>query len=160
MPEPGTLALLAVAIGGYCDPLPREEEKTLNERLGRNARCCRGFTLVELLVVIAIIGILIGILLPAVQSAREAGRRTQCASNLKQIGIALHCHHDALGTLPAGDYASTAGQCPGGSWVITHESEDRANWMILILPFLEHGGLIGPTISSSRTRTLRTMRSR
>ncbi len=46
-----------------------------------------------------------------------------------------------LGTLPAGDYATTAGQCPGGAWVVNHISEDRANWMILILPYLEHGGL-------------------
>ena len=53
----------------------------------------------------------------------------------------MHCHHDALGTLPAGDYASTAGQCPGGSWALTHVSEDRANWMILILPYLEQGAL-------------------
>ena len=106
-----------------------------------DARSRQGFTLVEVLVVIAIIGTLIGILLPAVQTAREAARRTQCANNLKQIGIALHCHHDSLGTLPAGDYASTSGQCPGGSWVITHKSEDRANWMILILPYLEQEGL-------------------
>ncbi len=106
-----------------------------------DARSRQGFTLVEVLVVIAIIGTLIGILLPAVQSAREAARRTQCANNLKQIGIALHCHHDALGTLPAGDYASTSGQCPGGAWVTTHKSEDRANWMILILPYLEQEGL-------------------
>ena len=81
-------------------------------------------------------------------------------NNLKQIGIALHCHHDALGTLPAGDYATTAGQCPGGSWAINHVSEDRANWMILILPYLEQAGFISPTISSSRTRTLRTVRWR
>ena len=82
-----------------------------------------GFTLVELLVVIAIIGVLVALLLPAVQAAREAARRTQCTNNLKQMGLACHNFHDARKSLPPA-YMS---------------GEGFGTWLMLIMPYMEEG---------------------
>ena len=99
------------------------------------------FTLVELLVVITIIGILIGLLLPAVQAAREAARRTQCANNLKQIGLALQNYHTAWGVFPPGNLNNTAGFCPGMGEPTQSYSTRFGNWLIAILPFVEQEAL-------------------
>ncbi|PQO41479.1 DUF1559 domain-containing protein [Blastopirellula marina] len=88
----------------------------------------RGFTLVELLVVIAIIGVLIALLLPAVQQAREAARRNACSNNLKQIGLALHNHHDVLQKFPPGFVATTA---PNSTY----------GWATYILPYMEQNNI-------------------
>ncbi len=95
-------------------------------------RSQRGFTLIELLVVIAIIGLLVALLLPAVQQAREAARRAQCRNNLKQIALALH------------NYESTYGAFPGGSMYVvvgTDTISNACSWGRSILPFLDQSAL-------------------
>lgn len=93
-----------------------------------------GFTLVELLVVIAVIGILIGLLLPGIQMVREAARRTQCANNEKQIGLALQNYHTALGEFPIGTVEWRP--YPG-----TDLSKRQLAWSAFLLPFLEQDNL-------------------
>jgi prepilin-type N-terminal cleavage/methylation domain-containing protein len=83
----------------------------------RNGTVRRGFTLIELLVVIAIIAILVALLLPAVQQAREAARRSQCKASLKQIGIALHNYHDTASTFPIGVRTGAQGGWGGSFWM-------------------------------------------
>lgn len=85
-----------------------------------------GFTLIELLVVIAIIAILIALLVPAVQAVRESAARLQCVNNLKQIGLALHTHHDGKGKLPVG---------VNGDWAV------YGTWQTKVLPYLERDNL-------------------
>lgn len=98
----------------------------------------RGFTLVELLVVIAIIGILIALLLPAVQAAREAARRMQCTNNLKQISLAFHTYHDANKSFPA----QRCGPSDNISWGMT-------GFYVALLPYIEQSALYSEITANS-----------
>ncbi len=99
-------------------------------------RFVRGFTIIELLVSIAIIAVLIALLLPAVQSAREAARRVQCTNNLKQLGIALHGYDEAIGALPMG-YAACGRFVDGAT-----DTAPGWSWAAMILPQLERAPLM------------------
>jgi prepilin-type N-terminal cleavage/methylation domain-containing protein len=97
------------------------------------------FTLVELLVVIAIIGVLAGLLLPAVQQVREAARRTECSNNLRQIGLALHMHHESMRRLPSGWEAAIT----SGKPLSLYDEDGLPGWAwgARILPFIEQANL-------------------
>jgi prepilin-type N-terminal cleavage/methylation domain-containing protein/prepilin-type processing-associated H-X9-DG protein len=105
----------------------------------RDSNASKGFTLVELLVVIAIIGILVALLLPAIQAAREAARRTQCQNNLKQIALACLNYEDSKGELPPGS---------------THAKLDQQSglgWPVLILPYIEESSVSDQAVERFKT---------
>jgi len=120
-------------------------------------RSNRGFTLIELLVVIAIIGVLVALLLPAVQQAREAARRSQCKNNLKQIGLAIHNYADVHGTFPIGSSQFDN----RGSFI---GNRGFMGWSVALLPFVEQAALYqlwdpGADSSSSGTNAQVRIRS-
>jgi prepilin-type N-terminal cleavage/methylation domain-containing protein len=116
---------------------------TLRRSSGVNTAA--GFTIVELLVVIAIIGVLVGLLLPAIQSAREAGRRSACANNIKQLALGLHSYHDVHNILPSAENKYTA----AGYWQVPFKT-----WFVDIMPYIEMADasrILRPAVRATNT---------
>lgn len=154
VPEPSSLIMLAGAGLGFValrrrrsriseasgessisESAKRQNLERARVRLGQKQllNASGGFTLVELLVVISIIGVLVSLLLPAVQAAREAARKVSCKNNLRQIGIALHNYHDTHRVLPAGCIEWRAWNAP--------PTRRQFAWSAMLLPFLEQQNL-------------------
>lgn len=131
------------------DALPRGHRMPANHSDGfmRNINSCRrpAFTIIELLVVIAIIAILVALILPAVQGAREAARRMQCSNNLKQLGLALHSYESIHGVFPPSELNSeSSGGCDPGEVAVEDNPTactDYESWTVLCLPFMEQMAL-------------------
>src|SRR4029079_4350079 len=117
----------------------REEGVVLSDPRSLTISRRVGFTLVELLVVIAIIGVLVALLLPAVQQAREAARRMGCQSKMKQLGIAAHNIHDVQGKFPAGNEYRKGTVAP---WNSGNTYDYYETWAISLLPYLEQAAIV------------------
>jgi prepilin-type N-terminal cleavage/methylation domain-containing protein len=119
-------------------------------RISASRRALRSaFTLIELLVVIAIIGVLVGLLLPAVQKVREAAARVSCQNNLKQLGLALHNYHDAQGTFPTGGTGTLAWWAINGiggkPFSNPPYTAAYTSWLFQILPYVEQNNVYTST---------------